>query len=378
MIMIIYPNVVVVVVFLSFFLSRSQRDAMTHAIETYNTMRCALHCIVVVILFSSVQSMLSTLIPSFFHTIGTPRTTTGSRNGTGSTGFVSVPIPIQRRMVIGIPLRPEQIPEHASQISNIGLGLEFERTAIGQIFGELGGTSLAERGDRNGLFLFHNEFVFLRGGFGLESLPWKSTLEEIDKDVPNRLEVVPTGLFDPQVIVDGRIPRSSRQGSSFPLRNMLESSGMAVPLGESEIDTVNEIAVSTTPVRDEIGGFDIAMDQMTGMHQFDAFEHLIGNHENRLERKSTSALVELIFEGRTEQIHDHEVIGILGTEIMDLGKAGCVLQFAVDLVFVTQLRTPGSVFFKLDGDLFAIGTDAEVNVPKGTSSDAFRDAVFRY
>ena len=42
-------------------------------------------------------------------------------------------------------------------------------------------------------------------------------------------------------------------------------------------------------------GLDIAVNQMTRMHQFDAFEHLIGDHEDGLERKSATALVELIF-----------------------------------------------------------------------------------
>jgi hypothetical protein len=96
-----------------------------------------------------------------------------------------------------------------------------------------------------------------------------------------------------------------------------------------------------------------------------------------------------------------------------LGKAGSILQFTVDLVFVAKLGAPGSVFFKLDGDLqkhhcgtkqngqrysvenyvgfplgskdtnarkitylLAIGTDTEVNITKGSTSYPLCDAVF--
>jgi hypothetical protein len=61
---------------------------------------------------------------------------------------------------------------------------------------------------------------------------------------------------------------------------------------------------------------------------------------------------------------------------VNLGESGGILQFTVDLVFVTQLRTPGAVLFELDGDLLAIGTDSKVNVSKGPSADAFGDSVF--
>ena len=118
------------------------------------------------------------------------------------------------------------------------------------------------------------------------------------------------------------------------------------------------------------------MDQVTRVHQFDALEHLIGNHQYSFEGEAAPALVELIFQGRSEKIHDHQVIRILGTEIVYLGKAGSILQFSVNLVFVSQLRTSGTMLFELDGNLFAIGTDTEVNVTKGSSTDALGDAVF--
>ena len=123
--------------------------------------------------------LVSFLIPSFFHPIGgttrTPTIGTRRRPRCGG-GIVPVPIPIERRMVIGIPLRPEQIPEHTPEVGNIGFRFEFERTAIGQVFGKLRRTSLTQRGDRNGLFLFHNEFVLFRRTLRFQSLPRQAAL----------------------------------------------------------------------------------------------------------------------------------------------------------------------------------------------------------
>jgi len=98
------------------------------------------------------------------------------------------------------------------------------------------------------------------------------------------------------VIVDGCVTRGTRQGSSLALRDVLECSGVTVTLGQTEIDAVDKVAVPAAAVGDKVGGFDITVDQVAGVHQFDALEHLIGNHENGLEGESSATLVELIFE----------------------------------------------------------------------------------
>ena len=61
---------------------------------------------------------------------------------------------------------------------------------------------------------------------------------------------------------------------------------------------------------------------------------------------------------------------------MDLGEAGGVLEFAVDLVFVAELGTTRAVLFEFDGHLFPVGADAEVDVTERAAADSFRDAVF--
>jgi len=151
---------------------------------------------------------------------------------------------------------------------------------------------------------------------------------------------------------------------------------MAVSFGQTEIDAVDEVAISTATVRDKVSRFNITMNQVTRVHQFYALKHLIGDHENGLERESSSTLVELILEGRTQKVHHHKIVGILSSEVVDLGESGGILQFPINLVFVTQLRTPSTMLLELHGNLFTIGTNPEVNVSERTTTNAFGDPVF--
>ena len=151
---------------------------------------------------------------------------------------------------------------------------------------------------------------------------------------------------------------------------------MAVSLGQTEIDTIDKVSVSSSTVRHKVSGLDITVNQVAGVHEFNTLEHLIGDHKNGFERESTAALVELILEGGTKEIHNHEVVGILGTKVVNLGETGGILQFTVDLVLVSKLRTSRTVLFELDSYLLAIGADSEVNVSKGSSTDAFGNSVF--
>jgi len=281
-------------------------------------------------------------------------------------------------VVVGVSLTAEQVTEHASQVGNVWLCLELEGAAVGEVLGELGGTSLAEGGDGDGLLLLHDELVLFGGALRLESLPGQSSLEEVYEDVSDGLEVVSAGLFDAQVVVDGCVSGRSRQGASLALGDVLEGSGVTVSLGKTKVDAVDEVSVSSSAVRDKVGGFDITVDQVTGVHEFYAFEHLIGDHEDRFEGEAASALVELVLQGRPEQVHHHQVVRVLRSKVVHLGKARSVLKFSVHLVFVTELRATGSVLFELDGDLFSIGADTEVDITKGTSTDTLGNAVFRY
>jgi hypothetical protein len=267
---------------------------------------------------------------------------------------VSVPVPVETGVVVGVSLGSEEITEHSTKVGNVGLGLEFKRAAVGKVFGELTGAALAEGRDSDTLLLFHNELVLLGGGLGLESLPGESALEEVYEDVSNGLEIITSRLLHTQVVIDGSITRSTGQRTSFSLGNVLKGSRVTVSLGKSEIDTVDKVSVSTSSISHKVSRLNITVDQVARVHQFYTLQHLISDHKNGLERKSSTTFVELIFQRGSKKVHDHEIVGILCSKVMNFGETRSILQFTVYLIFVTQLRTSSSVLFELDSHLLVI------------------------
>jgi len=131
---------------------------------------------------------------------------------------------------------------------------------------------------------------------------------------------------------------------------------MTIALGETEIDAVNVVTISASSVRDKVGRLDITMDEMARVHELHAFQHLIGDHQDGFQREPPSALIELILQRRSQEVHDHQVVRVLCTEIVDLGKAWCILELPVDLVFMAKLRAASSVLFEFDSDLIGISS----------------------
>lgn len=132
---------------------------------------------------------------------------------------------------------------------------------------------------------------------------------------------------------------------------------MAVTLGETKVNAIDKVAVAASCISDKVGWFDITVDQMTGVHQLDALQHLISNHEDRFEGESTTTLIELIFKGRSKQIHHHEIVGILRSKVVNLGEARGILQLAVDLVLMAKLRASSAVFLEFYSDLKVTGRE---------------------
>jgi len=163
------------------------------------------------------------LIPSLFHPIGTgASSSTTVTTSTGcSSGFVTVPIPIKRRVVVRVALWAEQVAEHPTKVRDVRFRFEFQRTAVCEVLGELRWTTLTQGWDRNRLLLFHDQFVLLRGRFRFEALPRQSTLQKVHEDVPDRFQIISTWLFDTQMVVDRGVTWRTSQRSTFPLRNVL-------------------------------------------------------------------------------------------------------------------------------------------------------------
>jgi len=108
------------------------------------------------------------------------------------------------------------------------------------------------------------------------------------------------------------------EGLAFSVLDMV-TGGTHELLGESEIDDVDSVGVLLDS-DSEIVGLDVSVDDSSGVNVLDSLEHLVGGHQHGLQGELSAALVEKVFEGGAEEIHDHDVLVVLNTVVKDLGN----------------------------------------------------------
>ena len=101
-------------------------------------------------------------------------------------------------------------------------------------------------------------------GSSLQSLPGEGTTEEVHQHVSQRFEVVTTRLFYAQVSVDASVTGRASQVLVLPVGDMEVRLGVAVLLGETEVDDVDLVAALAN-THQEVVGFDITVDEVTGV-----------------------------------------------------------------------------------------------------------------
>lgn len=89
--------------------------------------------------------------------------------------------------------------------------LEAKISDVAQVLVEFLGEAITEVLDSSGLLLLSNLLVLLLVGRSLESLPWKSSSQEIHENMSQCLEIVSSRLFSAQVSVDTHVSCSTRQ-----------------------------------------------------------------------------------------------------------------------------------------------------------------------
>jgi len=132
---------------------------------------------------------------------------------------------------------------------------------------------------------------------------------------------------------------------------VLKGTGVPIPLGKSKINAVDEISAAASSIGDEVSRFDITMDKVAGVHELHSLQHLISNHKDGFEGETTTTFVELILKRWSEEIHNHQIVRILGAKIVNFCKSGSILKLTVNLIFVTQLGTAGTMLLKLHSNL---------------------------
>ena len=131
------------------------------------------------------------------------------------------------------------------------------------------GEAFAQLLDRCRLLLLADLLVLLLICRGLEALPREGATEEVHENVGKGLEVVPTGLLNTQVSVDGRVAGGTRQVLVLPVRDVQVRLRVPVLLRETEVDDV-DLVTALANAHQEVVGLNVTVYEVAGVNVFDA------------------------------------------------------------------------------------------------------------
>jgi len=97
---------------------------------------------------------------------------------------------------------------------------------------------------------------------------------------------------------------------------MLSGFGVSVPLCKPEIDHVYYILFFAMTNK-EVIWLHISVNEMIVMEEFEALYHLISQHHSSFNGEFSFAVVEEIFQARTQKIHNHCIVISFNAKPMD-------------------------------------------------------------
>jgi hypothetical protein len=153
------------------------------------------------------------------------------------------------------------------------------------------------------------------------------------------------------VSVDTGITGSTSKVLVLAVRDVEVGLGVAVLLGQTEIDHV-DLVTTLANTHEEVVGLDITVNEGLGVDVFDAGDELIGEEKNGLQGELAVAEVEQVLETGTQEVDNHGVVVALSTEPADEGDTDTTGERLVDASLIFELRVLGLDALKLDGDLF--------------------------
>lgn len=196
-----------------------------------------------------------------------------------------------KHVVVLEALAVEELFEETLEVGVIRTVLEAKGAAVFKVGAEFGRVALAQLLGRGRHLAVHDALIFLLLGVGLEALPGERAPDEVHEDVAERFQVVAAALLNANVSVDRGITGSSGQVLVLTVGDVLMGARIAILLGKAEIDNVND-RLTLPQSNEEVVGLNISMDEGLCMNILQPAEELIGQHEHRLELKSSPAVIE--------------------------------------------------------------------------------------
>jgi len=121
---------------------------------------------------------------------------------------------------------------------------------------------------------------------------------------------------------------------------MLLGFGVSILLGHAKVHYMDHIgSFGVGPANQEVVGFDITVDEVFfvyGLHsgklhacqsssrgRMGSAYHLLGDHDHGFDRKPSVAMIEEVFQARSQKVDDEDVVQTFLTEVVHIGNASC-------------------------------------------------------
>lgn len=124
-----------------------------------------------------------------------------------------------------------------------------------------------------------------------KTLPWELTLQEVQQNVANRLQVIPSRLLHTAMTVNRSISCCASERFAISIRNVLTGLRITVPLRQSEIYHVHRRSF-VIDAHQEVIGLNVAMQEVLGVHELDTCDKLLSQHAHGLKRETSVAELE--------------------------------------------------------------------------------------
>ena len=92
--------------------------------------------------------------------------------------------------------------------------------------------------------------------------------------------------------------------------------------------------LSTAYTHQKVVRLDIPVQVETRVDVLDTLNHLVSQHQDRLEGELPVALAEQLLQTSAEGIHDHHVAFLVTTEPVNLRDTNTIVEYLVDLLLV--------------------------------------------
>mmetsp|Transcript_124807 Transcript_124807/g.398988 ORF Transcript_124807/g.398988 Transcript_124807/m.398988 type:complete len:217 (+) Transcript_124807:529-1179(+) len=173
--------------------------------------------------------------------------------------------------------------EEVPQVVVIRSCLERKAANVPHVGCELLGETFAKVLDGNAQLLVHHHMVLSAFGDILLAiiLPWQAAAQEVEQDVPQRLQIVPSALVNSGVSVDAHEAQRPDRPPALLAVHMLPRARIQPCPDQAKVGEVNGVC-TVAKADQEVGRLQVSVEKAHSMHMLQALQHLVGQAKHRL------------------------------------------------------------------------------------------------